>query len=324
VAALTAGLVLMPLALSACGTKEDESAYTIGISQFMSHPSLDMAVQGFKDVLKEKGVDVKYVESNANGDQTATVTIAGQFAADSDIDLVLAVATPSAEAMVNKVEDRPVLFTAVTDPVESGLVPSWEASGTNVTGTSDLNPNGQPAALIQEVLGKDNAKTVGFLYSLGEANSVVQLEALRAEAEPLGMTVKESGLGNSSELAIGIQALADVDAIFVGTDNAVVSGIEQVVAFGEEHKIPIFVGDAASVDRGAVAARGIDYYEVGRRTGEMAYEILVNGKKAGDIPSLQVTDTEIVVNPVAAEAFGVVIPEEVMKNAAIVNTAEAE
>ncbi|MDR2381466.1 MAG: ABC transporter substrate-binding protein, partial [Bifidobacteriaceae bacterium] len=253
-------------------------------------------------------------------DQANTATIAGKYAADASFDLILAIATPSAQAMVTQVTDRPVLFAGVTDPVVAGLVPSWEPSGTNVTGTSDLNPEGRPAALIQEIMGKDNVKTIGFLYSLGEKNSEVQLDALRAEAEPLGIEVKESGISNSSELATGAQALADVDAIFVGTDNAVVTGLEQVVAFGQDNGIPLFVADAASVERGAVAVRGIDYYELGKRTGEMAYEILVEGKNPGDIATLQVIDTQIVVNPGAAQEFGLTIPESVLSNATEVTT----
>jgi putative ABC transport system substrate-binding protein len=290
-------------------------SYQIAITQFLDHPSLNAITQGFKDVLSEKNVTVEYTYDDAQGDQANTATIAGSYAANGDLDLILAVATPSAQAVVAQVTDRPVLYAGVTDPVAAGLVAGWKASGSNVTGTSDLNPEGRPAGLIQEIMGADNVKTVGFLYSLGEKNSVVQLEALEAEAEPLGITVVPSGIANSSELATGVQALAEVDAIFVGTDNTVVSGLEQVVSFGQEHQIPLFVGDAASVERGGVATRGIDYYQLGRRTGEMAYQILVEGQKAGDIPSLQVTDTEIVVNPDAAAAYGLTIPAAVLETA---------
>ncbi|MDR0592368.1 MAG: ABC transporter substrate-binding protein [Bifidobacteriaceae bacterium] len=300
--------------LAGCGGA-GKADYTIAITQIVAHPSLDLITQGFKDGLEEKGVDAEFIFDDAQGDQANTVTIAGKYAADSDIDLILAVATNSAQAVVNQVSDRPVLFAGVTDPVEAGLVPSWEPSGTNVTGTSDLNPEGRPAALIQDVLGAGNVKTIGYLYSLGEKNSVVQLDLLKAEAEPLGMTVKESGIANSSELTAGAEALADVDVIYVGTDNTVVDAIEQVVSFGQSKKIPVFVADAASVERGGLITRGIDYYELGKRTAEQAYEILVNGAKPGDIAPLQVTDTEIVVNEAAAAAYGVTIPPAILETA---------
>ncbi|MDR2348057.1 MAG: ABC transporter substrate-binding protein [Bifidobacteriaceae bacterium] len=306
--------------LAACGSSDSET-YQIAITQYLAHPSLDAITQGFKDALADKGVEVEYTYDDAQGEQANTATIAGKYAADGDLDLIVAVATPSAQAVVAQERDRPVLYAGVTDPVAAGLVPAWEASGTNVSGTSDLNPEGKPAALIEEIMGKGNVKTIGYLYSLGEKNSEVQLDALRAEAEALGMEVKESGIANSSELVAGAQALADVDVIFVGTDNTVVTGLEQVVAFGQENQIPLFVADAASVERGAVATRGIDYYQLGVRTGEMAYEILVEGKKAGDIPSLQVTDTQVVANPEAAEAFGLTIPAAILEGAEVVTTA---
>jgi putative ABC transport system substrate-binding protein len=330
---LVAGSAIAALGLAGCGTDDSDGSksdpadgdagqtYSIAITQFLDHPSLNAITQGFKDALEEKGVKAEYTYDDAQGDQANTATIAGKYAADGDIDLVMAVATPSAQAVVTQVTDRPVLFAGVTDPVAAGLVPSWDPSGTNVTGTSDLNPEGRPAGLIQEVMGADNVKTIGYLYSLGEKNSEVQLEALREEAEPLGIDVKESGIANSSELATGAQALAGVDAIFVGTDNTVVTGLEQVVAFGQEQKIPLFVGDAASVERGAVATRGIDYYQLGRRSGEMAYRILVEGVAAGEIAPLQVEDTEIVANPDAAESYGITIPEAMLEGAQIVTMA---
>jgi putative ABC transport system substrate-binding protein len=331
---VAAGAAIAALSLAACGTetpKDDSTGkespagetYDIAITQFLAHPSLDAITQGFMDGLGEAGVKADFTFDDAQGDQANTATIAGKYAGDSSIDLVLAVATPSAQAVVTQVTDRPVLFAGVTDPVAAGLVPGWEAGGGNVTGTSDLNPEGKPAALIQEIVGKDKVKTIGFPYSLGEKNSQVQLDALKAEAGPLGMSVKESGIANSAELTAGVQALAGVDAIFVGTDNAVVTGLETVVAFGQENSIPVFVADAASVERGAVATRGIDYYQLGVRTAEMAVEILVEGADPGEIATLQVTDTEVVANPDAAKTYGLTIPESVLKGATVVTTAAA-
>ncbi|MCL1897268.1 MAG: ABC transporter substrate-binding protein [Micrococcales bacterium] len=286
--------------------------FNVGITQFLTHPSLDAATQGFKDVLQEKGVNVNYTYEDAQGDMGTTTTIAGAFA-EAGFDLILAVATPSAQAMVNQVTDVPVLFTAVTDPVAAGLVPSWEANDTNVTGTSDLNPEGRPAGLIQEVI--PDAQTIGFVYTLGEANSVVQLEALKQEAEELGMTVKEAGVANSSELATVVQTLSDVDVIYVGTDNTVVSSLETVVLFAQDNQIPLAVADSASTERGGAFARGIDYYQLGRRTGEMAYQILVEGASPGSIPALAGTDTEVLVNTSSAKEMGLEFSEEFLAKA---------
>ncbi|MDR1189511.1 MAG: hypothetical protein LBK95_19015, partial [Bifidobacteriaceae bacterium] len=173
-------------ASSGASAAAGDKTYNIAITQFLAHPSLDLITEGFKDGLKEKGVQAEFTYDDAQGDQANTATIAGKYAADAKYDLILAVATPSAQAVVNQITDRPVLFAGVTDPVAASLVPSWEPSGTNVTGTSDLNPEGRPAALIQEIMGKDNVKTIGYLYSLGEKNSVVQLDLLRDEATELG------------------------------------------------------------------------------------------------------------------------------------------
>jgi len=322
IGALVAITTIAAATLTACGSDEEKQAeptatnegptYSIAITQFLAHPSLDAITQGFKDALAEKGLNANYTEEDAQGDVPNCTTIAGNFA-NGNHDLILAVATPSAQAMVNQVEDVPVLFAGITDPVAAGLVPSWEASGTNVTGTSDLNPEGKPAELIQEVLPE--AKVIGFVYSLGEKNSVVQLEALRAEAAPLGMTVQEAGVTNASELLTVIQSITDVDVIYVGTDNTVVNALDSVVEFAQENKIPLVVADAPSVERGGAVARGIDYYELGKRTGEMAYDILVGGQDPGQMPPLAVTNTEIAVNTVSAKLMGLEFTPEFLANA---------
>jgi putative ABC transport system substrate-binding protein len=318
IAAATALATLAALGLSACSNAPTQ-AYEIAITQYVAHPSLDLITKGFKDALAEKGwnegKEVNYTYDDAQAEASNTATIAGKYAADAKYQLILAVATPSAQAVAAAIQDRPVLFAGITDPVASGIIPSWDANpSSNVTGTSDLNPEGKPAALIKDALG-DTVKTIGFPYSLAEANSKVQLELLRTEAEPFGISVTEAGISSPSELVSGLESLSGVDAIFVGTDNTVVNGIDQVISFCNDKKIPLFTGDTSSVASGAVASRGIDYYQMGKRTGEMAYEILANGKKPGDIPPLKVTDTEIIVNTKAAEAQGLALPEAFVANA---------
>ncbi|MDR3070519.1 MAG: ABC transporter substrate-binding protein [Propionibacteriaceae bacterium] len=299
--------------------------YEIAITQFLAHPSLDLITKGFKEELAAKGLiegqNVNYTFDDAQGENSNTATIAGKYAADPKFDLIFAIATPSAAAVATAVQDRPVLFGGVTDPVAAGIVPSWDANPqSNVTGTSDLNPEGKPLGLIQEALAGRELKSVGFLYSLGEENSKVQLEALKAEAEGTGIEIVDSGITSPSELATGVQTLAGVDAIFVGTDNAVVNGIDQVAMFAIEKQIPLFTADQESVSRGSIATRGLSYLAVGSQAGDMAYDILVNGKKPGDIPPLAVKETEILVNVESAKAQGVTFPEALLAKATVVKS----
>jgi putative ABC transport system substrate-binding protein len=307
-------------ASTAASTGASDGKYTIAITQFLAHPSLDAITQGIKDALAEKGLtegtNLTVIYDDAQGEPTNTATIAGKYAADSSIQLAVGVATPSAQALATAIIDRPVLFAGVTDPVSAGIVPSWNTNPeSNVTGTSDLNPEGKPFGLIEEVLGHSVTK-VGYPYTLAETNSKVQLDALKAEAGS-GVQIVEAGLTSPSELGTAIQTLKGVDAIYVGTDNTVVTGLDQVVSFCNDNKIPLIAGDAASVERGAIATRGIDYYELGKHTGEMVYDILVNGKKPGEIPPLQVADTEIAYNSAAAAAQGVTPPQSFLDKVAI-------
>jgi putative ABC transport system substrate-binding protein len=327
-AGLTAGAMAVSLAVAGCSSNDPapgeasstgSDSYTVGIGVFLDHPSLQLIRDGFVDVLAEADVDVTYVDQNAQGDIANAATIASAFQNNDKIDLILAITTPIAQAVVQVEETRPVLYAGVTDPVDAGLMPIIDGpSGSNVTGTSDLNPNSRPIGLIQEIV--PNAATVGVLYSSSEPNSLVQVEAYKQEAAPLGITIKESAITNSSELATGIQALAGVDAIIIPTDNTVVAGIATVIGFGEQNQIPIFTADAESVELGTVATRGLSYYELGRRTGEMALDILVDGTDVGTIPGLVVTDTKLIVNPTAAEKMGVTLSPSLLADAETVGS----
>jgi putative ABC transport system substrate-binding protein len=288
----------------------------IGITQIVDHPSLNLIREGFKDALAEAGIEAEYDEQNAQSDQSNAATIAASFAADQSLDLIVAIATPTAQAVVQQISDRPILFAGITDPVSAGLVPTFEASGTNVSGTSDLNPNAHPVELIQEII--PDVATVGVLYSSAEANSEVQVEAYEAEAAPLGIEIKRQAITNSSEVVTGAQALSGVDAILVPTDNTVVSAMESVILFAEQAQVPIFTADAESVALGTVAARGISYYDMGKRTGEMAVQILRDGVDIGTIPTLVVEETELKINPGAATRMGITVPEAVLADAVIV------
>ncbi|MEF3122166.1 ABC transporter substrate-binding protein [Kocuria flava] len=320
---LTAALTSSALLLTACGGSEGGSEAsgggaeeaTVGISQFVEHPSLDAAREGFVAALEEggytEGENLTLDVQNASGDQGTSTNIASNFA-NSDADLVLAIATPSAQGVAQSVTDKPVLFTAVTDPVEAGLVESLESPGGNVTGTTDMNPVAEQIALIKQL--DPEATSVGIIYSSGETNSQVQVEMAKEAAAEEGLEVVEKAVTNTSEVAQAAESF-DTDAIYVPTDNKVVAGLEAVISAAEAKKIPLIAGEGDSVERGALVTQGIDYEKLGRQTGEMALRILQDGEDPASMPVESQEDTQLIVNLQAAERMGVEVPQEMRENA---------
>ncbi|WP_228489100.1 ABC transporter substrate-binding protein [Raineyella fluvialis] len=294
------------------GQQSASKTYTIGITQIVAHPSLDASRDGFKKALADAGVKVAYDEQNAQGDQATATSIATKFAADKK-DLVLAIATPTAQAAAQSITDTPILFTAVTDPVSAQLVKSLDAPGGNVSGTTDLNPVAKQIGLVKQL--KPGATSVGIIYSSGEVNSQVQVKMAKEAAAKEGLTVKEAAVSNSSEVQQGAQSLGGVDAIYVPTDNVVVSALESVIQVGETKKIPVIAGEGDSVKRGAVATYGIDYAKLGYQTGQMAVKILTTGAKPGTMPVESQSDVQLVINTAAAARMGITIPDAVAKQA---------
>lgn len=295
-----------------------ETTLHIGINQLLQHPALDAATAGFKEAFFDagyvEGETVTFDEQNANGEQATAVTIASKFAGEG-LDLVLAVATPAAQATAQAITDIPVLFTAVTDPEAAGIVASWESPGANVTGVSDLNPVAEQLGLVREMI--PDAKTVGVAYSSGEVNSAVQVEIAKEAAADLGLTIKEATISNPSELGQAVASLGDVDAIWVPTDNGVGSAIEVVVQYAEKNKIPMFVADATQVESGGVMTVGLDYTQIGYQTGQMAIDILENGTDPGSMPveMPKADEPPLTINLGAAERMGLEIPQSFIDKA---------
>lgn len=287
-------------------------SYVIGVSVLMDHPSLTAAVEGFKAALEESGIDATINEQSANGDQSTAAAIAGTFK-EGNVDLVLAVATPSAQAAAQAITDVPILFTAVTDPVDAGLVETLEVPGGNVTGTTDANPVEEQLALIQEIV--PDAKTVGIVYSPGEANSVVQVEWAKEAAQGLGLEIVESPATTSQDVLQATEALSDVDAIYIPTDNVVVSSLETVLQVGESKQIPVFGAEGDTVERGAIGTYGLDYYKLGYQTGLMAVEILENGADPSTMAVESLAEPSLYLNPPAAERMGVQISADLLEQA---------
>ncbi len=289
---------------------EGESV-SIGISQIVSHPSLDAARDGFKAALEDAGYDVDWDEQNAQGDQSIAASIAGAFASE-DLDMVLAVATPTAIAAAQAVTDIPVLFTAVTDPVGSALVESMEAPGGNVTGTSDAVDVADILELVTRIA--PDAETVGIVYNAGEPNAVTQVEWAQDAAEELGLTIELATADTSGAVQQAADSL-DVDAFFVITDNTVVSALETLIQVAENKQIPVIASEGDSVARGAIATIGIDYYALGYQTGEMAVRILSGEAEAATTPVEVQTELALYLNTGAAERMGVTIPDDLLAEA---------
>lgn len=311
-----AGLAALAGPLAACSSDSSSSgssssSYSIGIMQILTHSSLDAAREGFKAAFSDAGITCDFDEENAQGDQTTATNIATKFASQN-LDLVLAIGTPAAQAAAQAVTQIPVLFTAVTDPTSAQLVASADAPGGNVTGTSDMNPVAEQIGLIKQI--KPEAASVGFLYSSGEVNSQVQIDLARAAAEDQGLSVQEKTITNTAELQQAAETL-DVDSLYVPTDNNVVSGLATVVALCEDRRIPLIVAEGDSVRNGGVITYGIDYVKLGRQTGEMAMRILRDGADPATMAVETQSDLTVYVNESAASAMGVTIPADLLDGA---------
>ncbi|MDD4984791.1 MAG: ABC transporter substrate-binding protein [Dehalococcoidales bacterium] len=304
--------------LSGCRSSQPEM-YKIGITQIVTHPALDANRQGFIDQMTEEGfvegVDVTYDSDTAEGDMSIAASIAQKFVSEK-VDLILAIATPTAQASVEAAQgtDIPIVFGSVTDPVAAGLVDGWDSPGGNVTGISDWADIATQIQLLLDICPE--CKKLGTVYNAGEVNSKVQIDELKEIAPGLGIeSIVEATVAASADVLAAAQSLVGrVDAIWIPTDNTVVSGFEAVVKACEDNQIPLFAADTATVERGAIGTPGIDYYVLGQECGKIAARIL-RGEDPADIPVKKVPMTDLYLNPAAAERLGVTIPQSVLDRA---------
>lgn len=269
------------VSLSGCGEKK--AKYTVGICQLVQHDALDAATKGFKDVLKEKlGDDVEFDEQNAANDSATCATIANQFVSNK-VDLIMANATPALQAAAAATADIPVVATSITDYATALEISDWTGkTGTNITGSSDLAPLKEQAEMIKKLFPE--AKKVGILYNSGEANSKYQATEVTKALKELGIEAKEYTSADSNDLAsVVTTACAEVDVIYIPTDNTMASNTGIVNNIAEPAKVPVVAGEVGICKGCGVATLSIDYYSIGKKAGEMAYEILVNGAKPGDM-----------------------------------------
>jgi putative ABC transport system substrate-binding protein len=307
------------VALALGGAATAQELKTVAVTAIVEHPALDAARNGIRDELAaagyEEGRNLDFLFESAQGNPATAAQIARKFVGDAP-DVIVPISTPSAQAVVGATKEIPVVFTAVTDPVGAKLVANLERPGGNVTGMSDLSPIGLHLDLISEIA--PDAERLGVIYNPGEANSVTLVELIRKEAPARGLEIVEAAAPRSADVLPAAQSLVgNVDAIYVPTDNTVVTALEAVVKVGTDNQLPVFAGDTDSVPRGAIAALGFNYYDLGRQTGKIVARVL-QGANPGDIPVEAVQITELYVNPAAAEAMGVTIPPEMLERAKFV------
>lgn len=283
----------------------DGKQYKIGVLQLVQHTALDASNKGFIQALDDAGLNYTVDQQNASGDQPTCQTIASKLVNDGD-DLILAIATPAAQAVAGATSEIPVLVTAVTDPAASDLVESNEVPGGNITGTSDLTPVKEQISLLKKIL--PDAKTVGVLYCTAESNSEIQAKMAKEAIEAEGMTAVDYTVSSSNEIQTVVTSMVGkVDAIYAPTDNTIAAGMTTVAMIANENKIPTICGEEGMVKAGGLATYGIDYYELGYLTGKQAVKILTEGGDVSKMPIeyLPLEKCKLSVNEETAKTLGI-------------------
>ncbi|EJL6338927.1 ABC transporter substrate-binding protein [Vibrio cholerae] len=286
------------------------------VSQIVEHPALDATRQGLLDGLKAKGYEegknLEFDYKTAQGNPAIAVQIARQFVGENP-DVLVGIATPTAQALVSATKTIPIVFTAVTDPVGAKLVKQLEQPGKNVTGLSDLSPVEQHVELIKEIL--PNVKSIGVVYNPGEANAVSLMELLKLSAAKHGIKLVEATALKSADVQSATQAIAEKsDVIYALIDNTVASAIEGMIVAANQAKTPVFGAATSYVERGAIASLGFDYYQIGVQTADYVAAIL-EGKEPGSLDVQVAKGSDLVINKTAAEQLGITIPEAVLARA---------
>ena len=322
---MTAAMVMAMAA--GCGSKESsssdgdnkEASYKIGIQQFAEHGSLDNCREGFLEGLEEEGIkegdNLKVEVKNAMADTATNAQIADSFVSDN-MDLICAIATPSAQSAYNAAMDKdiPVVYTAVTDPVAAELADKDGNPVGNVTGTSDTLPVEEQLKMIREMM--PDAKTIGILYTTSEANSVSAIATYESLVDKYGFTLETKGISQTSEIALATDdLLTKVDCITNLTDNTVVASLPAILEKANEKGIPVFGSEIEQVKIGCLAAEGINYIQLGKQTGKIAAQILKGEKKASEIPYEIISEPGFYVNTKVAENLGIEVPSDLADSA---------
>lgn len=306
------------LPLAACGsedTKEDGSAgsasasdgktYKIGVLQLTQHAALDQTNEGFIKALDEAGISYDADQQNASNDQNACQTIAQTFVNDGS-DLILAIATPAAQAALGATSDIPIVGTAITDFAASGLVDSNDAPGGNLTGTSDMNPVADQIALLQQLV--PDASNVGLLFCTAESNSEIQIALAEEELDAAGIAHERYTVSSSNEIQSVVESMVgQVDAVYTPTDNTIAAAMTQVASIANAAGVPTICGEVGMVEAGGLASVSINYYELGYRAGEMAVQILTEDADPAEMPieTMSADECDLVYNQETADELGI-------------------
>ncbi len=292
--------------------------YVISVNQFVEHPALDAVLKGIQDYLTDNQIEAEFKVHNAQANM-GTATQIGQQMIGEKSDLLIAIATPSAQATAQALSKapadlkRPLLFTAVTDPVAAGLVEAFDKPGEFVTGVSDLLPVEKHLEMIMTY--KPGIKKLAILYNAGEANSKAIVASVKELSPRFGFEVIEATAPKTADVYAAAKSLVGrCDAVFIPTDNTIVAALESVIKVGTQNKLPIFAADVDSVARGAVAAMGFDYYKHGYQTGAMVQKIL-QGAAPSSLPVEFQEELQLQINLKSAAEMGAPAPEQLLKQA---------
>ena len=304
---------MVSAALTGCGEdKKAEAPKTIGIVQLVEHDALDAANRGITDALKERGVTMEIDRQNAQADQSNLRNIAQRFVSHN-YPLIFAIATPAAQTVANATSTTPIVATAVTDFAVAKLVKDNNKPGTNVTGSSDMNPIAAQTELLLKLV--PNAKTVGTIYNSSEINSQLQIDILRKELEKHGVALAEATISSVNDIQQAAQSLVGkVDVMYVPTDNVVASSMPTLYRVTQAAKLAVVAGEAGMVRSGATATVAVDYYNLGKIAGNMGADILEGKAKPQDMPIRYQTEFKVVLNEPVVKELGLTVPEYVAKN----------
>jgi len=311
--------VWYPSLFAAGQLEKTQGTYTIGVSKIVTHPALDAIEQGMKDYLDEQGFSITYDVQSANGDISTAASIAQKFKADKS-DLVVGIGTPVAQALANVFTETPVVFGGITDPLEAGLVPTYGPNDGNVGGVSDKNPVYDQIKVFSELTG---ARTIGIVFTSGEANGVQLRDLVKQATTELGLGFVEAGVSNSSEVKQAILSIVNrIDGLYVGTDNTVVSAINSLSEVCAQAGVPFFTADPTSAQGlDYFMVWGFNYYKHGRKTGEAVAQVLRQEKTAGELGTIFITDPadfELWFNLDVAAKLGIQVPQDLVDSAAVV------
>lgn len=307
-------LLVATLVLAGCGKKYD---YSIAINQWVEHPSLDATREGFLDALKDAGIvegeNLKVDFSTAQQDSGNNSSIV-QNINSKEYDVVLAIATPSARTTATEISKMPVLFSAVTDPIKDEIVSNLERPGGNVTGASDTNPD----AIVQlmDFIGEHfpDIRTIGLIINTGESNAVIMADQAEEALKKHNITMERAAVATSADVKQAAESLVGrVDALYITLDNAVVLGLNAILEVAQNNNLPFFASDRDSVEAGAFATVGFRYYDHGYQVGEMAADIILNGKDPGEMEVKMPDYIDLILNLDAAEKQGITVTDSMLE-----------